>query len=116
MKTNNLICLDNNGDTFDRFTIIDKLTGDMIGASNNPFHPLGYGQFVGNVADNYWFTAYGYSWRRGINKRLLNSRIKYAVNLFLSDCSHVGKPVNFDELPEQVKAFAIQSFEAEKAL
>ena len=47
--TNKLVVLDNGGLTFDRYTIIDKSTGDMIGASDNPFHPLGFGQFCGNV-------------------------------------------------------------------
>lgn len=107
----NIIVLDNNGETFDRFTIIDKSTGDMIGASERPFHPLGFGQFCGNVADNYWKVAYGYSWRNGCNKRLLNRRIKYAVDLFLSDCGNVGKVIDFDTLPEDVKQFAKQSFE-----
>jgi hypothetical protein len=106
-----LIVLDNNGETFDRFTIIDKVSGDMIGASCNPFHPLGFGQFCGNVADNYWFNAYGYSWRNGCNKRLLNRRIKYAVGLFLSDCGNVGKVIEFNTLPEDVQKFARQSFE-----
>lgn len=107
----NIIVLDNNGETFDRFTIIDKSTGDMIGASESPFNPLGFGQFCGNVADNYWKVAYGYSWRNGCNKRLLNKRIKYAVDLFLSDCGNVGKVIDFNTLPEDVKQFAKQSFE-----
>ncbi len=108
--TNKLVVLDNGGLTFDRYTIIDKSTGDMIGASDNPFHPLGFGQFCGNVADNYWFTAYGYSWRRGCNQRLLNKRVKYAIELFLADCGNVGKVIEFDTLPDDVKQFAKQSF------
>ena len=107
----NLIVLDNGGETFDRFTIINKNTGDMIGASSNPFHPQGFGQHCGNVADNYWFVAYGYSWRNGCNKRLLNKRIKYAIDLFLADCDNVGKRRDFDALPDDVKQFAKQSFE-----
>jgi hypothetical protein len=111
MKQNILICLDNGGETFDRYTIIDRDSGEMIGASDRPFHPQGFGQHCGNVADNYWFTSYGYSWRRGCNKRLLNRRIKYAVDLFLSDCGNVGKVIEFNTLPEDVKQFAKQSFE-----
>jgi len=107
----NLIVLDNNGQTFDRYTIIDKKTGDMIGASERPFNPLGFGQFCGNVADNYWFTAYGYQWRKGCNTRLLNKRIKYAVDLFLSDCENVGKIIDFNTLPMDVQKFATQSFD-----
>ncbi len=104
------ICLDNGGETFDRYTIIEMVSGEMVGASDNPFNPLGFGQFCGNVADNYWFTAYGYGWRRGINKRLLNTRIKYAVNLFLSDCGNVGKEIPFNTLPEKVQQYVNQVF------
>jgi len=108
----NIIVLDNNGETFDRYTIIDKVTGDIIGSSEYPFSPLGFGQFCGNVADNYWFNAYGYGWRRGCNKMLLNKRIKYAVNLFLADCGNIGKIIPFNSIPEDVKQFAKQSFES----
>lgn len=111
MKQDKFICLDNGGETFDRYTIIDRISGEMIGASDKPFHPLGFGQHCGNVADNYWFSAYGYGWRRGCNERLLRSRIKYAVNLFLADCGNLGKRVDFDKLPEDVQKFAKQSFE-----
>lgn len=107
----NVIVLDNGGETFDRYTIIDKATGDMIGSSDCPFHPQGFGQHCGNVADNYWFTAYGYTWRKGCDKGLLRRRIKYAVDLFLSDCGNVGKPIEFATLPADVQQFAKQSFE-----
>ena len=109
-----LIILDNGGATFDRYTIIDRLTGDMAGASDNPFHPLGFGQYCGNVADNYWQQAYGYSWRNGCNKRLLNKLIKYAIDLFLADCGNVGEVVEFSSLPEKVQQFAKQYFETVK--
>ena len=39
----NLLILDNGGETYDRYTIVDKKTGDMIGANDTPFHPLGFG-------------------------------------------------------------------------
>lgn len=103
----NIIVLDNGGETFDRFTIIDKLTGDMIGSSGNPYHPQGFGQYCGNVADNYWFTAYGYSWRKTCdNDKQLKKLIKFALDLFLNDCGNVGKRIEFKDLPEDVKKFA----------
>jgi hypothetical protein len=107
----NIIVFDNGGETFDRYTIINKKDGEMIGSSDSPFHPQGFGQYCGNVADNYWRTAYGYGWRNGCNKALLNKRIKYAVNLFLSDCGNIGKIIDFNSLPDDVKQFAKQSFE-----
>ena len=38
---------DNGGSTFDRYTII--IDGEMHGASENPFHPQGFGQYAGEV-------------------------------------------------------------------
>lgn len=43
--------LDNGGETYDRYTItIDEpdLGWQMYGANENPFHPMGFGQFVGD--------------------------------------------------------------------
>ena len=39
---------DNGGETFDRYTLVFK-DGSMFGASENPFHPQGFGQFVGDI-------------------------------------------------------------------
>jgi len=108
---NHLIAFDNEGETFDRFTILNKKDGDMIAASEMPFNPLGFGQFCGNVADNYWHVAYGAGWRRGIDNRLLNKRIKFAVNHFLNDCEHIGKIVEIETLPNDVQKFIKQSFD-----
>jgi hypothetical protein len=38
-----------NPDTFDRYTILDRQTGDMWGSCTNPFSPQGFGQYVGDV-------------------------------------------------------------------
>lgn len=108
-----LFILDNGGETLDRYTIINEETGDMIGASEQPFHPLGFGQYCGNVADNYWRIAYGAGWRRGCDERLLNKRIKYAVKLFKSDSSHIGRPIKWNELPEDVQKFTEYYFTPE---
>jgi hypothetical protein len=105
-----LVCLDNGGETFDRFTILDTLSGDMIGASEQPFHPLGFGQYCGNVAENYYRVTFGYGWRKGCTPALLKKRISHAVYYFLKDCAHVGKRIDFDLLPKDVQQFALQSF------
>src|ERR1700679_3657919 len=85
-----LRCFDNNGKTFDRYTILpprwakdefynEHLYGhglfNAIGASANPFHPQGFGQHT--------------SARPG---------------------PHLGKRVPFDSLPPDVQQFARQSF------
>ena len=105
------IILDNNGETFDRYTIIDPATGDMWGASHNPFSPMGFGQYCGNIADNYWRVAYGYGWRNGLDKRLLNARIKFAINKYLAETK--DKPVKLEELPEPVQQYVKQVMEPE---
>lgn len=107
------IVLDNNGESFDRYTIIETATGEMIGASEQPFHPLGFGQHCGNVADNYWRVAYGYQWRNGCNDKLLSKRIRFAVDHFLNDCAHVGKRIKYNQLPEQVQKFVTHAFSTE---
>lgn len=116
MKKNKYIILDNGGKTLDRYTIIERETGEMIGASERPFFPLGFGQYCGNVADNYWFHAYGHTWRNGCNKTILKKRIKYAVDLFLSDCDNVGKIVELDSLPDEVKEYINHAFSTENVI
>jgi hypothetical protein len=104
---NKVVCFDNGGESFDRYTILEKCSGDMIGASEHPFSPQGFGQHCGNVADNYMNTTYGYSWRRHCAvKKCINESVRH----FLNDCSHIGKIVCFESLPEDVKKFAKQSF------
>ena len=41
------IILDNQGETFDRYTIITP-DGEVYGASVDPFHPQGFGQYCGH--------------------------------------------------------------------
>ncbi len=107
----NLFILDNNGDTLDRYTIINEKDGEMIGSSDMPFNPLGFGQYCGNVCDNYWVIADGHNWRFGCHKRLLNKRIKFAIDYFKNGCSNIGKPISWEQLPEDVKKFALKSFQ-----
>lgn len=70
--------LDNYGETYDRYTIINRETGDVFGASHNPFHPQGVGLFNHNIADEYWNVAYGYSWRKRCD-------VKNVLSLLLID-------------------------------
>lgn len=101
-----IVVLDNNGNTFDRYTIINKLTGDVWGASDDPFHPQGFGQFSHNIADTYWFHAYGVNWRKRLN---VVQAIKYAVKIYLNDdLSHIGVKVKINSLPENVQKYIKQ--------
>lgn len=91
--------LDNNGETFDRYTIINRSNGDVWGASTNPYHPQGFGQFNHNIADAYWNNAYGYAWRKHCD---VNKCTKFAVSNYLKDCKNVGSRVALSKLPKDV--------------
>lgn len=101
-----LLVFDNEGKTFDRYTIIRTDTGDCVGASEDPFHPQGFGQHCGNVADNYWREAYGTVWRKGCTQRLIKRRIKFAVDHYAMNCS--DKKIGVVELPERVFEWLVQ--------
>jgi hypothetical protein len=64
MKTNdrNFWVFDNEGETFDRYTII-LYNGEILGASEFPFSAQGFGQHCGNWIDSYFTTTFGAAWR-----------------------------------------------------
>lgn len=76
-KSESYKIFDNDGKTFDRFTLINS-NGDVFSFSDNPFHPQGFGQFNGNVKD----------WKN-----------------FSTDT--IGKEISIDELPEGCLVFVV---------
>lgn len=86
-----------NGETLDRFTILDTTTGDLYGASENPLH--GFGQHCGNILQHYPDL--------GSNKKGLT----VAVDRFLE--SFPDKQIRLADLPEAVKEYArmVRSYE-----
>jgi len=98
--------LDNYGETYDRYTIINRETGDVFGASHNPFHPNGVGLFNHNIADEYWNVAYGYSWRKRCDVKKCT---KFAVDRYLRNKTGIDKKIKLSELPEDVIKFIHQS-------
>jgi hypothetical protein len=107
-----LFVLDNGGETFDRYTIINEKDGEMIGASDDPFHPMGFAQHCGNAAQNHFGTSHwDMAFGEKVGKRVYNRLVKQALNAFKKDCEHIGKPISFDSLPEDVKKFALQCFD-----
>jgi hypothetical protein len=98
--------LDNGGETLDRYTIINRENGDLLGASHNPFHPCGVGLYNHNIADEYWFVAWGYSWRKHCDVKKCT---KFAVDRYLNDTTGIGKKIKLSELPEDVIKFIHQS-------
>lgn len=70
--------LDNGGETFDRYTLCFEEDGEhfVYGASENPMHPQGFGQYAGD-----FFVPHDDS------------------------SPHLGRPIAFGALPEQVRKF-----------
>ena len=107
----NVIVFNNNGKTFDRYTILNKKNGDVYGASDNPFHPQGFGQFSGNVADRMNIT-FGYGWRKGHTpkgiKRIVKSEIDNYINEAKKDVKWLGKEIEVKSLPQEVQQYIKQ--------
>lgn len=99
-----VIIFDNEGETLDRYTILNTKTGDLFGCSEDPFHPLGVGVYSHNVADSYHSVTYGYAWRERLD---VNKCIKSAVNNWINEFSNggLGRRVTYQSLPEKVKKY-----------
>lgn len=80
---------DNEGQTFDRYTIITP-EGNVFGASKNPFHPQGFGQFSHNAN-----TDYDRIGRKKLIKTLRNEK-------------EMGKEISFEDCPKKVQKFIKQ--------
>jgi hypothetical protein len=88
----NIVVFDNEGETLDRYTIINKESGDMLTSSHHPSHPQGVGMFSCNI----------------------NKDMKTTVKQFIDTAredNRLGKKVKFDTVPEMVQNFIIDSFD-----
>lgn len=113
----NLAIFDNGGKTFDRFTIINKKDGEIIGASEMPFNPLGFGQYCGNVAWDYFTRTVRANFMRRIEKedpkhyqRIVKDKTAEIIKEFKNE-GNLGKLIPFNMLPPDVQKFAKQSFQ-----
>jgi hypothetical protein len=99
----NFVIFDNGGKTHDRFTMVNRETGDVFGASENPDAPNGVGKFCGNSSDHL-IVLYGAGWRQ---KRRLKKEIRAEAENYINnaklDPDWLGKEVRFDDLPEHVQ-------------
>lgn len=100
-----LVVLDNGGKTHDRYTIILK-DGDVFGASENPFQPLGFGQYNHNIADSRMTIEWGAFWRKHCDVKKCT---KYSIDKYLADLNpELGKKVDWILLPEKLKQYIAQ--------
>ena len=102
---NTFIIFDNGDKTLDRFTIINKETGDVFGSSENPDAPNGIWKFCGNCTDQYLILPGG-GWRQKLpGKMLIKAEVeKYIINAKL-DPEWIGNVVDFNGLPINVKRY-----------
>lgn len=105
----NLVVLDNGGETLDRYTIIDRSTGDVITANSEGHIPTGFEPECVNIAHEYWGATQGTGWQIGLDAKTIEKRIKQAVDIYLQDVT-VGDVLPFKELPENVQRFAREAF------
>ncbi len=103
MKT--FIIFDNSGKTLDRFTIINKETGDVFGCSDNPDAPGGAGVSIGNCA-GHRIVLYGAGWRQRLpNKHVIREEVDNYINNARLDQDWLGKEVDLTTLPMNVKHY-----------
>ena len=82
---------DNGGVSVDRYTVVTT-NGDMIGFSTDPFYPPGFNQYVGKYYNEVCET---------ISDRPIQEE----------DFSHLGKELQYEDLPEQVQEAIAQRLE-----
>jgi len=106
---NTVYIFDNEGETLDRYTIVLK-DGTILGASENPYHPQGYGQHCGNCVDTAMHIKFGYGWRKDRTEKEINKVVKYEVDEYIyqarKDKNWLGDEIiDIKQLPEDVVKF-----------
>jgi len=97
------IIFDNGGKTSDRFTIINKETGDVFGSGENPGATNGTWKCCGNCADPYIILP-GAGWRRRLPvKKVIKAEVENYVNNARLDKDWIGTEVEFDSLPAAIR-------------
>jgi len=106
-----IVVYDNVDDSFDHYTIIDTKTGDIYGASDEPFAPQGFGQYCGNLVNSYMIQTYGASYTKRTPSQV-KTIVQEQLNIADGDSSWLGKRVKDNEtLPEGVKKYIKQILE-----
>ena len=91
MKT--FIIFDNGGATPDRYTIINKETGDVFGAREYRDALHGTGKFIGNCADHR-IAMYGAGWRQRLPiKKIIKEEVDNYINNARLNPEWIGKEV-----------------------
>jgi len=102
---NTFIIFDNSGKTLDRFTVINKDTGDVFGASSNPDAPNGVWTFCGNCANQH-IAFSGAGWRQKLpGIKVIKAAVDKLIFNAKFDPDWIGNWVDFDDLPETLQQY-----------
>jgi len=108
MAHKKITIFDNGGETIDRYTGVITKTGDVIGFNSNPFHPMGFGQFCGNVTDRRRIT-YGASWRKYFDeKKVLKEELFHYLNEAKTNSAWLGKEIKLKDLSPEAQKYVEQ--------
>jgi hypothetical protein len=99
-----------NPETYDCYTAVLK-TGDVFGFNSDPYHPLGFGQYVGSCLDRLNVT-FGYGWRNHLNeKKMLKQELKHYLSEAKSNPIWLGKEIQLSELSDNAQKYVHQLLE-----
>jgi hypothetical protein len=105
LSMNKFIIFDNGGKTLDRFTIINKETGDVYGCGENSEAPNGVGQFHGSCVDHRIIMS-GAGWRQKLpGKSVIKAEVDNYINNAKLDPDWMGNEVIFNSLPANVRQY-----------
>ena len=99
------IIFDNGGRTPDRYTIINKETGDVFSAGDGLHDVNGTGKFCGNCAEHR-IVMYGAGWRqRSPGKKMVQTETENYINNARLNPDWLGLEVGLMSLPENVRSY-----------
>jgi hypothetical protein len=99
------IVFDNGGRTADRYTIVDRQTGDVFAVSENPQEPGGIARYCGNCADHR-ITLYGTGWRQmPPARRVIQAETDNYIHNAQLDPDWLGQEADPERLPDNFRRF-----------
>jgi hypothetical protein len=102
---NTYIIFDNSGMTLDRFTIINKETGDVFAAGEDPGRPEQTGKWIGNCAAHH-IVLNGCGWRQRLpSKKIIISDTENYINNARLDPAWIGREVDLRNLPRKIREY-----------
>lgn len=108
MAHKKITIFDNGGKTADRYTGVVAATGDVVGFDENPFHPLGFGQFAGNVTDRL-NVIFGYGWRNHFEeKKILKQELSHYLREAKNNPGWLGKQIERSSLTKEAQKYIEQ--------